>query len=365
MLSPVARIFVPLVVVASSVASVAAQDWGAKMVDKHEIMFGSVPRYSDTTFKVKVKNIFVEEIQITSLSTSCGCISWIDKQLPISIPSKEERELTIRLDTVGFQGDRKVRAFMSMREPSKGYTSQVSIPVEGRIRSDFEVRPSHVGFGPIDLGKSYIQRIGITYTGGRPDWKLLQAKVNNPYLTAQIVEKGRSGGTATYEANVTIAANAPAGTLRDQLILTTNDVGDSTITVPVEARIEPDIVVTDVQFGTVSPGQPKTAKVVVRGKKPFKIEKINHITSEVRAKPTEEGGVPAPTTISLGDDAIAAKGGAETPTLVHTLTVTLTPPAEAGMFDEEFAVIIEGRPQPVSFKAKGRIQAQEASGASK
>jgi hypothetical protein len=222
------------------------------------------------------------------------------------------------------------------------------------------VRPSHVGFGPIDLGKSYTQRIGINYIGGRQDWKILQGKVSNPHLTAQVIEKSRSGGSATYEALVHIDANAPAGVLRDQLVLTTNDVGDSVITVPVEARIEPDIVVTDVQFGTVAPGHAKSMTVVVRGKKPFKIDKVNHVSHEVRAKPAEDGSLPATATIAM-TDAIAVKVPASaSPAAVHILTLTITPPAEAGMFDEEFAIVIEGRPQAVSFKAKGRIQPQEA-----
>ncbi len=354
----VTRILVPLFVVAWSAAPVAAQEWGTKMFDRTEIKFGSVARLADTTFKVKVKNPYVEEIQITNLSTSCGCISWIDK-LPISIPSRQERELTIRLDTVGHSGDKRVRAFVSLLEPKKQSSASVTIPVEGRIRSDFEVRPSYVGFGLIDLGKGYIQRIGINYIGGRPDWKILQAKVSNPHLTAQIVEKSRAGGSATYEAIVEIDATAPLGVLRDQLILTTNDVGDSSISIPIEAKVEPDIVVADAQFGIVAPGQQKSMTVVVRGKKPFKIAKVDHVIHEVRAKPALDGSLPTPLgTVSLSD-AIAVKLPATAAAPVQMLTLTLTPPAEAGMFDEEFAIVIEGRPQPVTFKVKGRIQSQE------
>ena len=363
-IQPVTRILVPLVVVACSAASVAAQDWGAKMFDRSEIKFGSVARLADTTFKVKVKNPYVEEIQITSLSTSCGCISWIDKPT-ISIPSKQERELTIRLDTVGHSGDKRVRAYVSLFVPAKGLSASVTIPVEGRIRSDFEVRPSYVGFGPIDLGKGYIQRIGITYLGGRPDWKIMEAKVNNPHLTARFVEKSRAGGSATYEATVEIDANAPLGVLRDQLIFTTNDAGDSSISIPIEAKVEADIVVTDVQFGTVAPGQIKSMTVIVRGKKPFKIEKVDHVITEVRAKPSEDGSLPVSvtSTVSLAD-AIVVKVPATTAPL-HMLTITVTPPAEPGMFDEEFAIVIEGRRQPVTFKARGRIQPQDVSGDAK
>jgi len=356
----VSQLLVPLVVVALSAAPVAAQEWGNKMFDRTEIKFGSVARLADTTFKIKVRNPYVEEIQITNLSTSCGCISWTDKQFPISIPSKGERELTIRLDTIGHSGDKRVRAYASLLEPGKGLTAQVTIPVEGRIRTDFEVHPGYVGFGPIDLGKGYIQRIGITYNGGRPDWKILQGKVSNSHLTAQVVEKSRNGGSVTYEATVQIDANAPLGVLRDQLILTTNDQGgDSTISIPVEAKIEPDIVVADAMFGSLTPGQPKTMQVIVRGKKPFKIEKVDHIVREVRAKPVEDGGLPAAATDTISlSDAITVKTP-DTSAPLHMVTVTVTPPAEGGMFEEEFSIVIAGRPKPVTFKAKGRITAPE------
>jgi hypothetical protein len=161
--------------VAWSSLPVLGQDWGRKMFDRTEIKFGSVARLAETTFKIKVKNIYKEDIQITSLSTSCGCISWQEaSSLPLTVPSNQERVLTIKLDTVRHAGDKHVTAFASLYEPTRGLSSSVSIPVEGRIRSDFEVRPSYVGFGPIDLGKSYTQRIGINYIGGRPDWKSLR-----------------------------------------------------------------------------------------------------------------------------------------------------------------------------------------------
>jgi hypothetical protein len=356
------RILFPLVVVALSAAPAAAQDWGAKMFDRTEIKFGSAARFADTTFKVKVKNPFVEEIQITSLTTSCGCISWQDKPT-ITLKSKEEKELTIRLDTVGHSGDKRVRAYVSLYEPTRRLSSQVTIPVEGRIRTDFEVRPSNVGFGAIDFGTGYIQKITVTYNGGRPDWKIVQAKVSNPLLTAKFVEKSRAGGSATYEATVEISRTAPLGVLRDQLILTTNEVGDANISIPVEARVEADIMVTDVQFGSLTPGQSKTMTVVARGKKPFKISKVDHIVQEVVAKPAEDGSVSTKDTVSL-TTGITVKAP-ETTAIVHMLSVTVTPPAESGMFDEEFSVVIEGRREPVKFKAKGRIQAQEVTGNAK
>ena len=355
-----------LIVAALTTAPVVAQEWGDKMFDRTEVKFGTVARLSDTTFKLKVRNLYTDPIQITSLGVSCGCISWID-QAPITLASKEERELTLRLDTVRYTGDRNVRATVSLFEPAHGYSDSVTIPVSARIRSDVEVRPSYVGFATIDLGKSYTQKIGVTYNGGRGDWKITQAKVGNPHLTTQVVEKGRVGGTVNYEVLVVIDGSAPAGVLRDQLVLTTDEVGNSAISIPIEARVEADIVVTDVQFGMVTPGQTKSMNVVVRGKKPFKIAEVNHVTREVRLKPADDappvavGTAPPSPTASLPDEAFKIKCP-EATAVVHMVPLTFTPPAEPGLFEEEFVLKIEGRAQPVTFRVKGRILDQAATG---
>jgi uncharacterized protein DUF1573 len=349
-----------LIVATLTTAPVFAQVWGDKMFDRTEVKFGTVARLADTTVKLKVTNLYTDPIQITSLGVSCGCISWVD-QTPITLASKEVRELTLRLDTVRFTGDRNVRATVSLYEPAHGYSDSVTLPVTAHIRSDVEVRPSYVGFATIDLGKGYTQKIGVTYNGGRGDWKITQAKVGNPHLTAQIIEKNRGGGTANYEVLVAISAGAPAGLLRDQLVLMTDEGGNSTISIPIEARVEPDIVVTDVQFGVVTPGQAKSMNVIVRGKKPFKIAEVSHVVREVRLKPAEDAapvavGVTSTSlpTASLPEGAFKVKCP-DTITAVHMVPLTFTPPAEPGTFEEEFVLRIHGRSQPVTFRAKGRI----------
>ena len=355
-----------LIVAALTATPVFAQDWGDKMLDRTEVKFGTVARLADTTFKLKVTNLYTDPVQITSLGVSCGCLSWVD-QTPVTLASKEVRELTLRLDTVRFTGDRNVRATVSFYEPAHGYSDSVTIPVTARIRSDIEVHPSYVGFATIDLGKSYTQKIGVTYNGGRGDWKITEAKVGNPHLTAQVVEKSRVGGTANYEVLVVIDGSAPVGVLRDQLVLTTDEPGNSTVSIPIEARVEADIVVTDVLFGMVTPGQTRSMNVIVRGKKPFKISEVSHVTREVRLKPAADpaanvvGTAPASPVASLPDEAFKFKYP-ESAAVVQMVSLTFTPPVELGLFEEEFVLKIDGRAQPVTFKVKGRIIEPPATG---
>ncbi len=322
-----------------AVAPLSAQDyeWGHKMFDKREVKFGSVAKNADVVFRFQVKNIYKENIQITSLTTSCGCISWQERdRTPITLTSGQTQELTIRLDTARHQGDKHVTAYVSLLEPTRGSSAQVSIPVEGRIRQDVVLQTNMLNFGQVDQGKAMEHRMNVVYTGGRPDWKITQARVNNPYLTTKVIEKSRGGGTANYDVVVTLKGDAPVAKLRDQMLLVTNDLGDIGYPVAVEAQVEPDIVVTDVQFGQVSQGQTKTVNVVVRGKKPFKIEKIE------RVKQDEDFKIKSSDTVSH----------------VHMVPLTFTPSVEHGLFEEEFFLTISGREQLVTFKAKGRVMDQ-------
>lgn len=311
------------------------QEWGKKMFDRHDVKFGSVAKNADVVFKFRVKNIYKEAIQITSLTTSCGCISWQDKT-PITLTTGQTHELAIRLDTVRHSGDKHVTAFASLLEPTRGSTAQVSIPVEGRIRQDVVLQTNVLNFGQVEQGKAMEHRMNVTYNGGRSDWAITKAKVNNQYLTTKVVEKSRVGGTVNYDIIVVLKGDAPASKLRDQMLLVTNDYGDVGFPVGIEAHIEPDIVVADVQFGQIVPGQPKTMNVVVRGKKPFKIEKID------RAKQDDNFKLKT-------DDSVS---------IVHMIPLTFTPSVEHGLFEEEFFLTISGREQRVTFKAKGRVMDQ-------
>lgn len=323
------------VVLAAVPLSAQDYDWGKKMFDKREVNFGSVAKNADITFKFTVKNIYKEDIQISNLWTSCGCISWQDRT-PITLKSGQSQELTIRLDTVRHQGDKHVTAFASMLEPTRGSTAQVSIPVQGRIRQDIILQTNTLNFGQVDQGRAMEHRLNVVYMGGRSDWKITQAKVNNPHLTTKIVEKSRGGGTANYDIVVTLKGDAPNAKLRDQLMIVTDDVGEAAYPVAIEAQVEPDIVVADVQFGQVTPGQSKTLNVVVRAKKPFKIEKVERTKQ---------------------DDVFKFKMP-ETASHLQMIPLTFTPTDETGLFEEEFFLTISGREQQVSFKAKGRIMEQ-------
>jgi len=338
--SPAIRLLYAACLVAFVATSASAQDpfWAEKMLNRKDFKFGSVAKGGDATLRLTVKNIYKEDIQITEIGTGCSCVKWDEKPAdgqpfsPIVVPSGKEVSLTLRLDTVRYDGERKSVAKVSLYEPIHAAAKTVELPVEAYIRKDIVLSPGSVNFGAVDLGKGAEQRVAINYAG-RSDWNITQAKTNNVYLKPQLVEKSRGNGLVNYELIVTLKPETPVGGLRDQITLATDDTNNPQISVLVEAKVEADIVVTDLQFGSVIAGQTKTMNVVIRGRKPIKIEKIE------RTKADESFKVTTP--------AVA--------TTQHILPLKFTPPNEPGLFEEEFFVTIAGREEPITFKAKGRI----------
>jgi hypothetical protein len=110
----------------------------------------------------------------------------------------------------------------------------------------------------------------------------------------------------------------------------------------------------------VTPGHAKSMNVVIRGKKPFKIAELSHVNRQVRLKPADDnlpaavGTDPVSPSSSMPDEAFKMKCP-DTTAVVHMVALTFTPPAEPGLFEEEFVLKIDGRAQPITFRVKGRI----------
>lgn len=310
------------------------------------VEFGSVAKGADTLVRVVVKNVFNEEIQITNLKSGCSCVSWDEVKnsaVPaIVIPSGQQRVLTLKMDTVRFDGERKAKATIFLMDTVHRQTTAVEFPVTAFIRPDIVMTPGSVNFGTIAVGSGAERKVDIHYAG-RNNWKITQTKVTNPNLAAVVKELPRlNDGQVKYELLVTLKPDAPAGIVRDQLVMLTDDANNPQISVVVEAIVEADVTITDLQFGALAAGQSKAVNLVIRAGKPFKIEEL-YREKKANAK--------------LPDDAFRVKLSTKIATL-QTLPVTFIAPDVPGAFEEVFYVKIADRPQPIPFKARVRILEQ-------
>jgi hypothetical protein len=315
-------------------------NWAQRMFDQLSVDFGTVARGAECTKRLKITNIWQEAIYIRNVHTSCACAS--AKTSGDVIPSGKEAYLEVSMDTTRFMRKRDSNALITLTEPTKGLSIEVKIPLSVYIRTDVVFTPGAVNFGAVDQGAGGERRISVAYAG-RSDWKILEVTSPKPYLSAKAVETSRSGaGTANYELIVSLKPEAPVGVLRDMLTLVTDDQNSPHVPLQVDGRVEAEFTVSPdlIALGAVSPGSSRTYNVVVRGRKPFKIEGIECSTDLECFKvvlPAEEK-------------------------LVHVLPLKFTAPEEAVEINELFTITIPGRAEPVTFKAQGKVAGATSKG---
>jgi hypothetical protein len=322
---------VPLILILNSpVFAQNPYEWAEKMFDSTSHDFGAVAREASVSHRFRVKNLYTSDVQIQNVTASCGCTSPRFDNTPIK--TGESTYIDVTMDTHKFQHDKSSTVTVTFAQPQYAV---VTIPVKVYIRTDVVLSPGSINFGAVDVGAGQERKIELSYAGD-PNWAITKVVTNNDNLKAQVKETMRQNGQVGYDLIVGLSPKAPAGYLRQQIMLTTNDQAGQ-IPVLVEARVESDVTVTPsvVQLGSVLPGKEKIQTVILRGSKPFVIEKVECDSGHGMFKMPK-----------LTQDSKP----------VHVIALTFTAPKESGTVQEKFIVSIAGRKDPVVFTATGTIE---------
>jgi len=311
-----------------------AQDarWAERMFSELNHDFGVVARGADVKYRLTITNNLQQPVHIVDVTTSCGCTAARPEK--DTLAKGESTYVEITMNTVKFEGHKSSSVTVIFDRPAH---AEVRIPVESYIRRDVVLTPGGVQFGSVAKGTGLDRTIGIAYAG-RNDWKIRDVISRNPHVQAQVVETQRAAGIVKYDLRIALKDSAPLGPFRDQVILITNDAGSSSIPVLLDGMVEADYSISPelVSFGTLAPGERKTVNVVVRGKRPFKIDRIESETSSGLFE------------VQLPKDVKP----------VQIVPLTLIAPDEPGTVDEEFLVTISERSEPLRFKSHGRVVSQ-------
>lgn len=311
-----------------------ADRWAEKMFSETTLDFGTVPSGSDVRHKIAVRNIYQETIQITNVSTTCGCAAAQPSQRELK--TNETAYVEVTMNTVKFRREKTSNVDVTLTFDGRTFKT-VRIPIRAYIRPDIVFEPGRVEFGSVAVNTGAQRRIRIAYAGS-DDWRINEVKCDDPHVTAELTETARGNGRVDYDLLVKLAVDAPLGVIRDELVLMLNDERNPQVTVAVEADVVPDIVVnpTTLALGTLTPGASKTVTVVVRGNRPFAIDKIECESDRDCFS------------IRLNKDQRN----------VHVLPITVTAPAETGELTEKFFLTIAGRETPIEFTAQGKVVGQ-------
>lgn len=310
-------------------AAKMSSDWAVKMFDETSHDFGVVARGSDVSHRLKITNIYQETVRISDVRTSCGCTA--AKPSQNTLESLETAYIEIVMDTKKFSRQKDSSLIITFSAPQP---AEVRIPISAYIRTDIVTEPGSANFTGIDQGAGGSRTLSVAYAG-RPDWKIVNVENLPEFLTVDLTETSRQSQGVNYSVKVNLSPSAPTGPFRRVIQLVTNDSNVTHVPILVEGEVVPDIVVNPgmVPLGMLSPGQQKTMNVVVRGKKPFRIAKVE-CESDLNAF-----------SVRIPQDEKA----------VHILPLTISTPSGQGMLVEEFTITIEGRPDPVTFKAAAKV----------
>lgn len=310
--------------------SVHAQDWAAKMFEKPSHDFGVVATASDTSYRLKLKNIYQEDVRIESVETSCGCTSATPSTKLLK--SGEEGYIEVKMDTVKFKHRKDSAVTVRFSYPS---FAEVRIPITAYIRTDVVINPGAAQFGNVPQGEAVEKTLEVEYAG-RPDWQIKEIKSPREYIDAEAVEVKRGGGYATYKVKVTLKGDAPIGRIREELLMITNDANSPRVPLLLEARVQNDFTIAPeiVALNKLSAGTSKDLQLVIS-----RISGTFKVTGVACESGYEGLSVMLP----------------PAPNKVQVVRMKLKAPANPGDVEDHLLISIEGLEDPLRVRMFGEI----------
>lgn len=273
-----------LLCAASSLSAFGEENWAAKMFEAKSHDFGTVARGAKVTYGFKFKNLYKEDLHIREVRSSCGCTS--PRAAIDTVKSLETSEIIAELNTRSFIGQKQATITIVFDKPMY---AEVQLNVAAKIRSDVVFHPGEIVFESVTQGSPSEKSIEVAYAG-RNDWKIVDIRSANKHLEVELDETGRANGKVTYVMKVRLKEDAPAGHMLDEIIIVTDDKSMSEIPLAFSANVVGALTAspTLLDFGAVSGGNPVTKKILLKGKEPFTITKVECEDPSVKFEiPTE------------------------------------------------------------------------------
>jgi hypothetical protein len=296
--------------IALSAGAVQAEEWATKMFSVTNHNFGTVARGSKTEFRFAFRNIYKEDLHVVGVRTSCGCTS--PEVTKRDLKTHDVGEVVAKFNTRTFLGQHGATLTVTFDKP---FFAEVQLRVAGNIRGDVTFDPPFVDLGNVDLGKSVERSVKVTHVGSGP-WEIKDVRSANPNFEVQLSKPTHTPSQSLYDLTLRLRPDTPAGYVKGQLILVTNDPRAAQIPMDVEGRVVAEVTVSPqlLALGAVQPGDSVTKNVVVRANRPFCVTGVS----------CSDGCLTCPTK--------------ETPATVHILPVTFQAGKAAGKIERQLKI---------------------------
>ena len=271
LLIAVVAVGVLLGLVASTEA--APQNWPDTLFAEKSFDFGAVPRGGVVRHPFVLTNRLNVPVSITNLRVSCGCTSGTSSASLIQ--PGQTAVVEAQMDTRNFVGRKSTTLFVAVMAGNQ--QTEIGLGVSSLILSDVVLNPGALDFGLVGRGQTPQQVLTIDRIG-KPDWRIIKLVSASKALSASLAETKRAGGEVGYQLTVALRPDAPAGVVRDEIRLMTNDSETASIPVQINGAVKGDLAATPslVTIGALATSSPAVqSKVIVRASKPFAITRID------------------------------------------------------------------------------------------
>ena len=248
-----------------------AEDWAQKMFKVTEHDFGTIARGAKAQYAFVFTNLYQEDVHVARIRTTCGCTT--PRVEGDSLKTAEKGAVISSINSKSFLGRQASTITVTFDKPSY---AEVQLKIKVFVRTDVLLEPEGVTLESVDQGAGSERTISVSYTG-RDDWRIVEVKSGNPYITGEVAETARGGRQVAYALTVRLDKNAPPGPIREYLTLVTNDEKSSQIHALVEGEVLSEVSVSHATLfmGVLKPGETATKQVAVKGTKAFRITSVS------------------------------------------------------------------------------------------
>ncbi|MGC8640133.1 MAG: DUF1573 domain-containing protein [Isosphaeraceae bacterium] len=253
--------------------TVNAAGWADSLFPERAFHFGPVPRGAKVKHDFMLVNRLAEPVTILNLRASCGCTSGSASASTVNPGGTAVIEA--QMDTRNFLGLKSTILYVTLVTAS-GREAEVRLGVNSNILADIVLNPGSIDFGTVRKGQSPSQVLTIDRIGA-PTWRFERMVSATRVLTAQLVETRRdASGAVSYRLTVGIKPDAPAGPVRDEIRLLSNDRETPSIPVMVTAYVRGDLIASPsvLTLGETNSSAGKQGRFVLRASRPFAITQV-------------------------------------------------------------------------------------------
>jgi hypothetical protein len=274
-----------LLVLLQGTSAQAQSSWADKLFKSdltHD--FGNVPRGTQLYHRFKLNNIYKVPLEIET-QVGCHCVT-ITAATSVIEPL-QDGYIDIKMDTSKFPGPKRVKLYVTVRNGAQ-YQSMSTLEVSANSRTDVVLNPGQINFGVVSGGQTPTPQVIDVEYAGVLNWTVNEIVRSDAPIEATFKELYRRPGQVGYRVTVSLKPNAPAGALKQELFLKTNDPAVPLVPILVEGNIQGgglSVYPSTIALGSLKVEETVTKRVMVRAGKDFRIVGVDGLGEGVTTEP--------------------------------------------------------------------------------